>query len=135
MEQSFYDQLATDGIPQELIDYMAEGWTRSLPDLPAYCDKISDISKFLVDKIAATEGQRKYRVPLAHLWEAAVAMRDTTRKRKLEGVTETEMEVNVDPEVARTLKIQYAKDYGYTLQRHEVLWSHLLGRASARKST
>ena len=38
------------------------------------------------------------------------------------------MEVNIDPEVAKTLKIQYAKDYGYTLQRHEVLWSHLLGR-------
>ena len=55
-------------------------------------------------------------------------MRDTARKRKLEGVAETEMEVNIDPEVANAPKAQYAKDYGYTLQRHEILWSHLLGR-------
>ena len=63
MGQSFYEQLAADGTPQELIDFMAAEWTRSSPALPAYCDSVSQIPKLLVDEVPATENQRKYRAP------------------------------------------------------------------------
>merc|ERR1711965_721736 len=127
MDPSFYEALVGKSIPQGLVDYMSSENINSLEDVACYC-KTDEISELLLEKHAATRGQRKFLVPLSRLWFAGKAALDIGTKRQTEGMTDVSLETPLPAEDLDALQQRHKAAYGFQLSSFSLLWPHLLGR-------
>ena len=81
-----------------------------------------------MDQVEATKGSRKQATLLVEIWRDASVMCVERVKRKALGESSEDLEVPLPEDVATRLHASFEQAYAFSLNEHEVLWSHMLGR-------
>ena len=128
MDSEFRDLLIRSGVHLDLIDYLEDEAILSESRLEAYISRRDEVQDLLVDKVPATAGSRKQATLLIEIWRDAQVLCVERVKRKAIGETSEDLEVPLPEDVAARLQANFERAYDFSLNEHEVLWSHMLGR-------
>ena len=79
MDLAFFEHCKKFQVPQVTVDYFSSEFINSLEDLAQYCPSSEDVWNRLVQPVAETRGEWRYRVPMGKLWSFAHATQQLDR--------------------------------------------------------
>ena len=127
MDPEFEAELKGEGVPEELIAWMATH-CKTPARFAFYVDSKEEIQPLIVDQVAATRGNRSVRAALVELWRKHSAAQERKLSRAAAGIGDQDWEDPLESFVRDRLYAAFTSCYHFKLRPTTSLCDNLLAR-------